>query len=664
MKQLFIVWVIFLLCGNAFIAQSGVPTEGSVYTSAIEDARIDIWKELSTNNGSSAAVAIMDDGKIVYSEQFGMRNREKSLPVDRETQFNIGSVSKIFTAVAMLSLVDQGKVELDAPVTRYLEKFRMVDKRYQDITVRMLLNHTSGLPGTNLRNAFGSRGNPNYIGETLAYLTDNRLKHEPGMLSVYCNDGLTVAEAVIEQVSGMSYADYLQQVIFEPLQMVHSSCSFKDGNKNITQVYKQTGSLMPLEYVSAFATGGISSTAEDLCNFTTILYSNKVLSAASIVEFTKAQYGPETAVGERTLLNFGLGWDFVQKREFAEQGITALGKSGGTIEFSSFILVVPEERLTVAVLFAGPDIDATSVTEKIMQAVLEGKKRVADKHTLLLPPEPAVIPASMVELAGIYATSNAIMKISFDRDSNTLETSSWDGEQFVAADSSQYRDDGYYHSESGNKYWLKPYGGANYLLLAVGENSASYMVIAESIAKVNSPWTGSLFDKKLWVFRNVTNYDFIVNIAETGRIPELPGYIFFDAGNMMLLKLDSESSAGMCMKYARDLLTLRLEEVDGQRWLQTGNFIYSEAANVISLPSTGDTISIGAEGLNEWRKTDKQAVFSCSIPSDGRVMVFAQDKKLVFDSLDISVLPIVVAKGSYISFVGAAGDDFVVTLTD
>lgn len=133
---------------------------------------------------------------------------------------------------------------------------------------------------------------------------------------------------------------------------------------------------------------------------------------------------------------------------------------------------------------------------------------------------------------------------------------------------------------------------------------------------------------------------------------------------MMLLKLDSESSAGMCMKYARDLLTIRLEEVDGQRWLQTGNFIYTEAANVISLPNTGDTVSIGAEGLNEWRKTDKQVLFSSSIPANGRVMAFTQDKKLVFDSLDSTVMPIVLGKGSYISFVGAAGDDFVVTLTD
>lgn len=663
MKQLTIVLAILFLLGNTSAADCTVYPEKSVYAAAVKQARMDIWKALSLNNGSSATVAIMDDGKIVYSEQFGMRSREKSLPVDRETQFNIGSVSKIFTAAAILRLVDQGKVELDAPVTTYLPQFRMADKRYRDITVRMLLNHTSGLPGTNLRNIFGSHRNPNYIDETLAYLTENRLKHDPGLLSVYCNDGLTVAEAVIEQVSGMSYASFLRQNIFEPLQMDQSSCFFKDGNENISQVYDQTGLLMPPEYVSALGTGGISSTAEDLCLFSTILYGNTLLSTASIDEFSKPQYGPETAVGERTFLTFGLGWDFVRMRKFAEQGIKALGKNGGTIEYSSQIVVAPEEKLTVALLFAGPGIDANSVTEGIMQALLEGKKKVGEKKQVSLPPGKAVVPESMLELAGIYASSDAIMKITFDVNSNTLETSSWDGEQFVSADSSPYKDDGYFHSESGKKYRLKPYGEMNYLLLAVGDDYISHIVTAESIAREDSSWTGSAFAKKRWLFRNVTNYDFVADIAETGQLPELPGYIFFDANTMMLLKLDSESSAGMCMKYARDIFAIRLEEAGGEQWLRTGNYIYSQAANVIALPMAGETVRIGSAGLNEWRKTDKQAIFSCMIPTDGRIMIFSEEKQPVFDSLDGTAMPIVVDKGSYIAFIGAEGDDFVVTLT-
>lgn len=350
-------------------------------------------------------------------------------------------------------------------------------------------------------------------------------------------------------------------------------------------------------------------------------------------------------------------------RKFAEQGIKALGKNGGTIEYSSQIVVAPEEKLTVVLLFAGSGIDANSVTEGIMQALLEGKKKAGEKKPVSLPPGKAVVPESMLELAGIYASSDAIMKISFDVNSNTLETSSWDGNQFVSIDSSSYKDDGYFHSESGRKYWLKPYEDINYLLLALGENYISHIVTAESIAREDSLWTGSAFAGKVWLFRNATAYDFIVDIAETGRIPELPGYIFFDGNNMMLLKLESESSAGICMKYARDIFAIRLEEAGGEQWLRTGNYIYSEAANVIALPVAGETVRIGSAGLNEWRKTDKQAIFSCMIPSDGRIMIFSQDKQPVFDSLDGTAMPIVVEKGSYISFIGAVEDDFVVTLT-
>lgn len=663
MRQLTFALLILSLLGNAFAADSTVSSGEAVYSAAIKKARTEIWNALSQNRGASATVAIMDDGEIVYSEQFGMRSREKSLPVDRETQFNIGSISKIFTAAAMLHLVDQGKVELDAPVTTYLPQFRMEDKRYRNITVRMLLNHSSGLPGTNMRKAFGSRNNPEYVNETLAYLAGNRLKHVPGLLSVYCNDGLTVAEAVIEQVSGMSYAGYLQKNIFEPLRMRQSSCFFKDGNTNISRIYGKNGLPVPFEYVSALATGGITSTAEDLCRFSTVLYASDLLSTSSVNEFSKAQYGPETAVGERVFLNFGLGWDLVRMRKFAEQGVRALGKSGGTTAYSSYIVVAPEDKLTVALLFAGAGIDATAVTEEIMQGLLEGKKRVAAKDKITLPPARAVIPGSIRALAGIYASSSAIMKITFDMDSNTLETSSWDGEQFVAADSSQYREDGYFHSASGNRYWLKPYGGTNYLLLAMGENYASHIVVAESIARRDSLWTGSAFAEKLWVFRNATSYDFVVDLAETGWIAELPGYIFFDANNMMLLKLDGEGAAGMCLQYARDIFAIRLEEADGEQWLQTGNVLYSDAANVISLPPAGEAVRIGSAGLNEWRRTDKQAIFSCTVPTDGRVIIFSQDKQPVFDSLESTAMPIIVDEGSYLSFIGAPGAEFVVSLT-
>lgn len=107
-----------------------------------------------------------------------MRDRINSIPVDAHTQFNIGSISKVFTAAAVLLLVQDGKVELGAPVTRYLPEFVARDARYKDITVRMLLNHSSGLPGTLWKNAFATEKNPKYVADTMAYLAESSLIHD------------------------------------------------------------------------------------------------------------------------------------------------------------------------------------------------------------------------------------------------------------------------------------------------------------------------------------------------------------------------------------------------------------------------------------------------------------------------------------------------------
>ncbi len=118
------------------------------YESAITTARSEIWQAINSGKCGSATAAIMVDGKIVYAEGFGMANREKSIPVDTATLFNIGSISKVYVATAIMLLVDDGKVSLDKPVMDYLPEFKMADDRYKKITVRMLLNHVSGIPGT------------------------------------------------------------------------------------------------------------------------------------------------------------------------------------------------------------------------------------------------------------------------------------------------------------------------------------------------------------------------------------------------------------------------------------------------------------------------------------------------------------------------------------
>ena len=144
-------------------------------------------------------------------------SRTENRALTEDILYGIGSVSKIYTTVAVMQLAEDGKVNLDAPVTRYLKEFKMADPRYKDITVRMLLNHSSGIMGTGLANAvlFDDADSSSTDG-LLEALSTQRLVAAPGAYSVYCNDGFTLAELIVEAVSGMDFMDYVTQYILDP----------------------------------------------------------------------------------------------------------------------------------------------------------------------------------------------------------------------------------------------------------------------------------------------------------------------------------------------------------------------------------------------------------------------------------------------------------------
>lgn len=345
-----IVTIFLLTCiplpgmANTFVQAAATDAQG--YEATIEAAREAVAKELSTGMASSATAAIMVDGKIVYAEGFGLRDRAKNLPVETDTQFNIGSISKIFTAASVLILEQEGKLSLDKPVTDYIPDFTMNDARYKDITVRMLLNHTSGLPGTYIKDGLTAVKNRNYVKETLESLKTCNLMNDPGKISIYCNDGFTVAEAVIKHVSGMSFPDFLEKNIFSKMGLDNTSAYFKDGNQNIARVYEKDSVVpLPLEYANILGSGGLSSTAIDLCKYGEILQTEAILNKAMIEEYTRAQYGPETVPVGVPKFNAGLGWDFVQVHKYKQQGIDVLAKSGGTFQYSSQLYVLPKEHM-------------------------------------------------------------------------------------------------------------------------------------------------------------------------------------------------------------------------------------------------------------------------------------------------------------------------------
>ena len=174
----------------------------------------------------SGTVLVARNGDVIYAKAFGEANKDHGVPNILETRFNIGSIGKTLTGTAIMQLIEQGKIELEAPVNRYLPEFPHGDR----ITIHHLLSHTSGL--------FNYMAHPDYrfqmarlrdIGDFLPLIYDQKLRFEnPGSEFSYSNSGIVVLGAVIEKISGLSYEAYLQKHILDPAGMTDTGINFWD----------------------------------------------------------------------------------------------------------------------------------------------------------------------------------------------------------------------------------------------------------------------------------------------------------------------------------------------------------------------------------------------------------------------------------------------------
>src|SRR2546430_16100142 len=194
----------FLASATALLlASCGSKSSRPSYGAAIQEGQT-AAQELINQGISAVAIALVDDKRIIWSQGFGLADRDTGQMPTPSTMFGVGSVSKMFATIAVMKLVDRGVVDLDTPLVTYLPAFRMASSGYENITVRMLLNHSSGFPGTDYRNADIRSPVPGYVGQVLQTLSMSRLKDPPGSMSVYCNDGFTITAALVEAIDRKS----------------------------------------------------------------------------------------------------------------------------------------------------------------------------------------------------------------------------------------------------------------------------------------------------------------------------------------------------------------------------------------------------------------------------------------------------------------------------
>lgn len=296
---------------------------------------------------TAVSYAMMVKGQLVAADALGVIDQKENLPVTTDCTFNVASVSKIYCTVAVMQLVEKGMLTLEEKVAKILTEFWMPDERYKEITVRMCLDHTSGLPGTQWKHFnLTEVGKVDYYQEVLHYLSKSHLKAAPGEYSVYCNDGFTLAEMVVAKISGMKYEDYIKLNITDPIQ-AHSTRLSSTINPDYPLVSE---GKRPQELLLVQGAGGITTNMIDLCRFGQLFLSeNKIISESSKALMQK-MWGVTFLKKDQGSLEYGLGWDTVCYRDSDyDLGEHVLIKGGNSMVFTSKLIVIPKYEAVLAI---------------------------------------------------------------------------------------------------------------------------------------------------------------------------------------------------------------------------------------------------------------------------------------------------------------------------
>lgn len=493
------------------------------YPQTIAAARIQIWGFLKDYHVPSATVALVAGDRIVWSETI-----DRVGTTTPETMFGIGSVSKIFAAAAVMKLVDQGRIDLDAPLVRYLPDFEMASPEYAQITVRMLLNHSAGFGGVDFRNMFTYAPLMGYAEQVQAALATQRLKHPLGYLSVYCNDCVTLVEPLIAAVTGKPYTQYVQEELFAPLGMTHSRFAlapFPPGS--FAPGYDVTGNPDAQEFGQAYASGGIYSTPSDMVRFAMMLmnggcYGNtRLLSAAAVAEMGRDQtrqlpFNPVPTYAR------GLGWDNVTHSGLAAVGVRAWHKKGGTLVYESDFVVAPDEGLAVMISVSQRTMQTGLLAEQILLHALAENGRIPAVPAPLPEtplPERSPTDAELAALVGVYANKNGPIRVEAAPD-RTLRVWVYDaGEWWESASSLKHRSDGTFSSDEapnqsyralvadGRRYLAKkePHWSGHYLedsLYAQAIEPATQPLSRAWQALAGNTWLAVNEDAQSWILVN------------------------------------------------------------------------------------------------------------------------------------------------------------------
>lgn len=592
------------------------------------------FAEDETEFSPFTGVSIYENGEKVFSSGSG-----SAVP--------IGSVSKTYAAVLIMKLSEENLLDIDEAVVKYLPDFKMEDDRYTEITVKMLMNHSSGIYGSTLKNAmlYGEYSSWNHD-NILLLLSRQRLKYKPGEMQNYCNDGYTLLELIAERVTGKSYSELFDEYIKLPL-----------GLSDTVTAAKYEGDCKDI--VSALASGGILSNTDELCAFGCALADGNIVSGKSLALMAES-FGEDEG-----MTDFGLGFDDVSGYPFDKYGIKALIKDGDTLSGSASLLIIPALGIATAVTAEGQA--STSCRMKAIKQTVEylNKEKSLDIefYDYEFPDKMAGDAEECKSNEGVYLSNGGQYRFKISKGYGVLEnlyTGTSTKYEYIGDGNFMYRGELLYFEGA----YMKKAGTAHI-------NSEDKFCYDYYFAEKKEDVTEEI--PEAWQTRNGKVY-FICDEAYNSElymssVPLSSIYFADGVGNYVgYMKLSGDNEAISALKlpgsYGRDLTDVSFFEANGTEYLSAQGWTFMDYTSIPDIyPGEKSVATIGEEGYARWFKVGEAAGKRISAEAGDKAMtaVYSAKGEFLFSSL-LSDEEFVLPEGGYIAFVGSAGTKFDITL--
>jgi CubicO group peptidase (beta-lactamase class C family) len=343
---------LFVASGSPAVAigQTAGPASSAAQSEArFEAVRRVIQRTLQEANVPSIAVAVVQDGRIVWEEAFGYADRERQIVATPHTPYSLASMTKPITATAVMQLQEAGRLDIDAPIERYLGGLRLADYALaaDEVTARRIMSHSAGLP--QYGNFYLDGSTPAGPEQTISSFA--MVVFPPNTRFEYSNIGMRILDAAIARVSGLSYGDYLQREVFGPLGMSHSALGLPTGADTAVR-YDTDRNPMRMYMTDHPGSGDVWASAHDMARFlafhmgTPLPDQKPILSPAVRLEMQRpASAWPMPTPPDAPRRDIGANWILT-----TSNGHPQVWHSGGQPGVSSVMAFFPEQKLAFVIL--------------------------------------------------------------------------------------------------------------------------------------------------------------------------------------------------------------------------------------------------------------------------------------------------------------------------